>query len=38
MLIVGDGRALNFIDYDVRQVQRWPINNSPLSVRCRRAR
>jgi len=32
MLIVGDGRALNFIDYDVRQVQRWPINDSPLSV------
>lgn len=32
MLIVGDGRALNFVDYDVRQVQRWPINDSPLSV------
>ncbi|MGE0179941.1 MAG: outer membrane lipoprotein carrier protein LolA [Sphingomonas sp.] len=32
MLIVGDGRALVFIDYDVRQVQRWPINDSPLSV------
>ena len=32
ILIVGDGRALNFIDYDVRQVQRWPINDSPLSV------
>jgi len=32
MLIVGDGRALNFVDYDVRQVQRWPIGNSPLSV------
>lgn len=32
MLIVGDGRALNFIDYDVRQVSRWPINDSPLSV------
>jgi outer membrane lipoprotein-sorting protein len=32
MLIVGDGRALNFIDYDVRQVQRWPIGDSPLSV------
>ena len=32
MLIVGDGRALTFIDYDVRQVQRWPINDSPLSV------
>ena len=32
MLIVGDGRALNFIDYDVGQRQRWPINDSPLSV------
>jgi outer membrane lipoprotein-sorting protein len=32
MLIVGDGRALTFIDYDVRDVQRWPINDSPLSV------
>ena len=32
MLIVGDGRSLNFVDYDVRQVQRWPINDSPLSV------
>ena len=32
MLIVGDGRALSFVDYDVRDVQRWPINDSPLSV------
>ena len=32
MLVVGDGRALTFVDYDVRQVQRWPINDSPLSV------
>lgn len=32
ILIVGDGRSLNFIDYDVRQVQRWPIGDSPLSV------
>jgi outer membrane lipoprotein-sorting protein len=32
ILIVGDGNALNFIDYDVRQVSRWPINDSPLSV------
>jgi outer membrane lipoprotein-sorting protein len=32
MLIVGDGRALHFIDYDVRDHQRWPINDSPLSV------
>ena len=32
MLIVGDGRALTFIDYDVNDRQRWPINDSPLSV------
>lgn len=32
MLIVGDGRALSFVDYDARQVQRWPIGDSPLSV------
>lgn len=32
LLIVGDGKALNLIDYDVRQESRWPIGNSPLSV------
>ncbi|MGF7154484.1 LolA family protein [Novosphingobium gossypii] len=32
MLIVGDGKALNFVDYEVRQVQRWPIKNSPLGA------
>lgn len=32
MLIVGDGKALTFIDYEVRQVQRWPIRNSPLGA------
>lgn len=32
ILIVGDGRALTFIDYDVGQRQRWPINDSPLSI------
>ena len=32
MLIVGDGRALTFVDYDARDRQRWPINDSPLSV------
>ena len=31
-LIIGDGRAVYFIDYQVRQVQRWPIGNSPLAV------
>jgi len=32
MLIVGDGKALIMIDYEVRQVQRWPIANSPLGA------
>ncbi len=32
ILIVGDGKALWFIDYSVAQKQRWPIANSPLGV------
>lgn len=32
ILIVGDGKALIFIDYSVKQVSRWPIGNSPLGV------
>lgn len=32
ILIVGDGQALWFVDYSVRQKQRWPIGNSPLGV------
>jgi outer membrane lipoprotein-sorting protein len=32
ILIVGDGSSLWFIDYQVAQVQRWPIGNSPLGV------
>ncbi len=32
ILIVGDGKALWFLDYSVRQKQRWPIGNSPLGV------
>jgi outer membrane lipoprotein-sorting protein len=32
MLIVGDGRALTFVDYDARDTQRRPNNDSPLSV------
>lgn len=27
ILIVAEGGALTFIDYSVRQVQRWPIKN-----------
>ncbi|MFO1259731.1 MAG: outer membrane lipoprotein carrier protein LolA [Sphingomonadaceae bacterium] len=32
LLIVGDGSALTLIDYEVRQVQRWPIKSSPLGA------
>ena len=32
LLVVGDGKALTMIDYQVRQVSRWPIGNSPLAV------
>ena len=32
MLIVADGRSLTMIDYEVKQVQRWPIRNSPLAA------
>jgi len=32
LLIVSDGKALTLIDYEVRQVQRWPIRNSPLGA------
>ncbi|MFK4870648.1 LolA family protein [Novosphingobium sp. ZW T3_23] len=30
LLIVSDGKALTMIDYSVKQVQRWPIGNTPL--------
>lgn len=32
LLIVADGSALTMIDYEVKQVQRWPIRNSPLAA------
>lgn len=32
ILIVGDGKALWFLDYSVGQKQRWPIGNSPLGI------
>jgi len=32
ILIVGDGRVLNFIDYQVKQVSRYPIGGSPLDI------
>jgi len=32
LLIVADGKSLTMIDYEVRQVQRWPIASSPLGA------
>ncbi|KRA80406.1 LolA family protein [Altererythrobacter sp. Root672] len=32
MLIVSNGRSLTLIDYDVAQLSRWPISNSPLGA------
>jgi len=32
LLIVGNGSSLTMIDYEVNQVQRWPIKNSPLTA------
>ena len=32
MLVVSDGKAVSFVDYEVNQVQRWPISNSPLGA------
>lgn len=32
MLVVSNGRSLYLVDYDVNQVQRWPISNSPLGA------
>jgi len=32
MLIVSNGKSLTMIDYEVNQVQRWPIKSSPLGA------
>lgn len=32
LLMVADGRSLYFIDYQVRQVERWPIGDAPLRL------
>jgi outer membrane lipoprotein-sorting protein len=32
MLMVSNGSSVTWIDYDVRQVERWPIKNSPLGA------
>ncbi|WJY19379.1 outer membrane lipoprotein carrier protein LolA [Alteriqipengyuania flavescens] len=32
LLIVSDGKAMTLVDYEVRQVERWPISDSPLGA------
>ena len=32
MLLVGNGKTLTFVDYDVGQKSSWPVEKSPLSV------
>lgn len=32
MLLVGDGKNLTFLDYDVGQKSAWPIAKSPLAI------
>ncbi len=32
MLVVSNGKSLYLVDYDVQQVERWPISNSPLGA------
>ena len=32
LLVVSNGRSLSMVDYEVNQVERWPIANSPLGA------
>lgn len=32
LLIVSDGKSLRMIDYQVKQVSRWPVSKSPLAL------
>lgn len=32
LLIVSNGSSMTLVDYEVNQVQRWPIKNSPLGA------
>ncbi len=32
LLVVSNGKSLTLVDYEVKQVQRWPIQNSPLGA------
>lgn len=32
LLVISNGKSLYMVDYEVRQVERWPIKNSPLGA------
>jgi len=32
ILVVSDGDMLSFVDYEVKQVSRWPIDKTPLTI------
>ncbi len=32
MLVVSNGKSMYFVDYEAKQVQRWPVSNSPLGA------
>jgi outer membrane lipoprotein-sorting protein len=32
LLLVSNGKSMTLVDYEVNQVQRWPIQNSPLGA------
>ncbi len=32
LLIVGDGRTLTMVDYEVGQVSQWPVRSTPLGI------
>jgi outer membrane lipoprotein-sorting protein len=32
LLLVSNGKSMTLVDYEVKQVQRWPIQNSPLGA------
>lgn len=32
MLVVSNGKSMYLVDYEVNQVQRWPVGNSPLGA------
>jgi len=32
ILVVSDGEMLSFVDYEIKQVSRWPVDRTPLSL------